>query len=53
MTPMKQAAADFLALNCDGGCPCMFGPASDGGHRVMGGICSLTRAVPRRVRTDL
>jgi predicted CoA-binding protein len=33
----------------DGGCPLMFGPASDGGHKVMRFVCSLTGAVPRTV----
>jgi len=33
----------------DGGCPLMFGPASDGGHRAMRYVCTLTGAVPRRV----
>lgn len=33
----------------DGGCPLMFGPTSDGGHKVMRWMCTLTGAVPRRV----
>lgn len=33
----------------DGGCPCMFGPTADPGHRVMRGVCRLTGAVPRQV----
>ena len=33
----------------DGGCPCMFEPTSDPGHRVMRVICTLTGKVPRRV----
>ncbi len=33
----------------DGGCPLMFKPASDPGHRVMRAMCSLTGRVPRRV----
>ncbi len=33
----------------DGGCPCMFGPASDAGHRMMKGVCALTGALPRQV----
>lgn len=33
----------------DGGCPLMFGPASDGGHKVMCAILKLTGAVPRTV----
>lgn len=33
----------------DGGCPLMFGPASDGGHKVMCAILKFTGAVPRTV----
>jgi uncharacterized protein len=33
----------------DGGCPCMFGPAADPGHRMMKGVLTLTGRVPRRV----
>ena len=33
----------------DGGCPLMYGPASDGGHRLMCRLLTLTRAVPRTV----
>ena len=33
----------------DGGCPCMFAPTADGGHRLIRAICTLTGAVPRRV----
>ena len=33
----------------DGGCPCMYPPAADGGHRVLRVIGSLTGGVPRRV----
>lgn len=33
----------------DGGCPCMFGPTADGGHRAMKALLSLTGNVPRRV----
>jgi hypothetical protein len=33
----------------DGGCPLMFPPTSDPGHRVMRGIGTLTRKVPRTV----
>jgi predicted CoA-binding protein len=33
----------------DGGCPLMFGPASDGGHRFMCRMLTLTGAVPRTV----
>lgn len=33
----------------DGGCPCMYAPTSDPGHRVMRSVLTLTGAVPRRV----
>ena len=33
----------------DGGCPCMFGPTADPGHRVMRAVLTLTGGVPRRV----
>jgi uncharacterized protein len=33
----------------DGGCPCMFGPTSDGGHRFMRVLGSLGGSVPRSV----
>lgn len=33
----------------DGGCPCMFGPTADPGHKVMRGLFTLTGNVPRRV----
>lgn len=31
----------------DGGCPLMFDPVSDGGHKLMRFVCSLTGAAPR------
>ena len=33
----------------DGGCPCMFGPTADLGHRAMRRIFTLTGNVPRQV----
>jgi predicted CoA-binding protein len=33
----------------DGGCPLMFEPAADGGHRVMRFFCTLAGTVPRQV----
>jgi predicted CoA-binding protein len=33
----------------DGGCPCMFGPASDPGHKAMRVIFTLNGHVPRKV----
>ena len=31
----------------DGGCPCMFEPTADPGHKVMRAVCTLTGKVPR------
>ncbi len=33
----------------DGGCPCMFGPTADFGHKMMRGIFTLNGNVPRHV----
>jgi predicted CoA-binding protein len=33
----------------EGGCPCMFAPASDPGHRVMRAVLGLTGRLPKRV----
>ena len=33
----------------DGGCPCMFAPTDDPGHRGMKAVCRLTGTLPRRV----
>jgi uncharacterized protein len=33
----------------DGGCPCMFGPTADPGHKAMRLVFSLTGNVPKRV----
>lgn len=33
----------------EGGCPCMFGPTADFGHRLMRPFLQLTGNVPRRV----
>ena len=33
----------------DGGCPCMFGPTADRGHKAMRFVFTLTGNVPRRV----
>jgi predicted CoA-binding protein len=33
----------------DGGCPCMYGPTADAGHKVMRAVLTLTGNVPRRV----
>jgi len=33
----------------DGGCPCMFDPTADPGHKIMRVICTLTGNVPRQI----
>ncbi len=33
----------------DGGCPLMYGPTADGGHKVMCRLLTMTGAVPRSV----
>ncbi len=33
----------------DGGCPCMFDPTADGGHKMMRFVFTLTGNVPKRV----
>jgi uncharacterized protein len=33
----------------DGGCPCMFDPAADFGHKAMRFVFSLTGSIPRKV----
>ena len=50
---VSPAAADYgrqrgIAV-IDGGCPCMFPPTADLGHRAMRLVCTLTGNVPRRV----
>ena len=48
----KEAAAwgrEHGIAVIDGGCPCMFSPTADPGHRVMRAIFTLTGNVPRRV----
>ena len=50
---VSEAAADYGRQHgiqvIDGGCPLMFAPASDPGHRAMRFICALTGKVPRQV----
>ena len=33
----------------DGGCPLMFGPTADSGHKAMRFVCTLTGKVPKQV----
>jgi uncharacterized protein len=50
---VSEAAADH-GRQCgiaviDGGCPCMFGPTADRGHKAMRVVLTLTGNVPREV----
>jgi hypothetical protein len=33
----------------DGGCPCMFGPTADRGHKAMRAVLTVTHHIPREV----
>ncbi len=50
---VSDAATQFGRVHgmtvIDGGCPCMFGPTADRGHRVLRAMLTPTSAVPRRV----
>jgi uncharacterized protein len=50
---VSPAAADYGRQHgitvIDGGCPLMFAPTSDAGHRVMRFVCTLTGNVPKQV----
>jgi len=50
---VSEAAADYgrqrgIAV-IDGGCPCMFGPTADFGHKAMRVVFTLSGNVPRQV----
>jgi uncharacterized protein len=50
---VSEAAADYgrqrdIAV-IDGGCPCMFGPTADLGHKAMRVVFTLSGNVPRQV----
>jgi predicted CoA-binding protein len=50
---VSETAADYgrehgIAV-IDGGCPCMFGPTADRGHKAMRTVLTLTGNVPRKV----
>ena len=50
---VSEAAAEYGRQHgikvIDGGCPCMFDPTADGGHKVMRIMLTLTGNVPKRV----
>ena len=50
---VSKTAADYgrregIAV-IDGGCPCMFGPTADFGHKAMRVVFTLTGNVPKEV----
>ena len=50
---MSDAATDYgrqhgIAV-IDGGCPCMFGPTADFGHKAMRAVLTIGGNVPRKV----
>jgi predicted CoA-binding protein len=49
----SEAATEYGRANgievIDGGCPLMFGPTADGGHKVMRFFCTMAGTVPRRI----
>jgi predicted CoA-binding protein len=51
---VSQAAAKYGRQRgitvIEGGCPCMFGPTADPGHKAMRFMFTLTGNVPRRVQ---
>jgi hypothetical protein len=50
---VSDAATDLGRQNgvtvIDGGCPLMFGPTADGGHKMMCRVLTLFGTVPRTV----
>ena len=50
---VSATAADYGRAHgitvIDGGCPCMFGPTADGGHKAMRVVFTLAGRVPREV----
>ena len=50
---VSKPAAEFGRAHgvvvIDGGCPCMFGPTADTGHKIMRPFLTVTGNVPRKV----
>lgn len=50
---VSAAATDYGRAHgiavIDGGCPCMFGPTADSGHKAMRALLTAAGNVPRRV----
>ena len=50
VSPQAAALARAHGITViEGGCPCMYAPTADPGHRLMKGVLTLTGRVPRRV----
>ena len=53
---VSKAATDYGRTHgiavIDGGCPCMFGPTADFGHKAMRAVFTLTGNVPRHAGTE-
>ena len=47
--PAVSLGRELGMVVIDGGCPLMFGPTADGGHKVMCALLKLTGKVPRHV----
>ena len=47
--PAARYGREHGLLVIDGGCPCMYAPTADPGHRAMKAVLTLTGAVPRTV----
>ena len=54
---VSPAATDYGRAHgiavIDGGCPCMFGPTADPGHKAMRAFLTMTGNVPRRGLTHI
>jgi uncharacterized protein len=53
---LSMEAADYERQRgirvIDSGCPCMFDPTADLGHKIMGFACTLTGRVPSEVSVE-
>jgi predicted CoA-binding protein len=48
-TEAAQLGREWGIRVIDGGCPCMFGPTADAGHRAMRVLLTMSGNVPRQV----
>jgi len=53
MSAVSHSAAEYGRQHgitvIEGGCPCMFGPTADPGHKMMRLVFTMTGNVPRHV----